>query len=235
VKTGPLFVTGTDTGVGKTTIARGLLRLGARLGQPVMPLKLIETGCTRLTDGSLDPADGRALAQAAERAGDLASIAPIRFALAAAPATAARAAGSPLDLRDLVSRVRLLCATGRVLLEGAGGLLVPITDRETMADLAAAVDATVLVIARDALGTINHTLLTLEALRGRGLRVAGVVLNGVSGERCDLGHRDTLTAFAGDVPIRGPIPWRPDADDDALADAVAAAGVDFEMLDARWR
>lgn len=168
---GGLFVAGTDTGVGKTTVAAGLLRLALRKGRRPIPFKPVETGCAP------DPLDAQLLWQAAGRPVPLTDVCPYPLALPAAPAAAAALAGIRLDLADLARRGLTLGSRGDFLLiEGAGGLLAPYDESATNADLAAAVRLPILLVARTALGTINHVALTLAELRRRSLPVAGVLL-----------------------------------------------------------
>ena len=158
-----VFVTGTDTGVGKTLVAACLVRAWvADYWKPA------QTGLAE------EPGDTETVARLAGASPD--RLHPPRFALRAAlsPAAAAALEGVAIALADFETP-----ATGRALVvEGAGGVLVPLNDRVQMIDLMAQFGLPVLVAARSTLGTINHTLLTLEALRARGLTVAGVVLNG---------------------------------------------------------
>jgi dethiobiotin synthase len=157
-----LFVTGTDTGVGKTLVSAALM---AVLGDAAVYYKPVQTG------------DDDDTATVAHLSGG-ATLAPgLSLPLPAAPYRAALAAGLTVDLNALVAGAR---GAGERLLvtEGAGGVLVPLTARETTCDLIAALGLPTLVVARTRLGTLNHTLLTVEALLRRGLPVAGVVLNG---------------------------------------------------------
>jgi dethiobiotin synthetase len=166
-----LFVTGTDTGVGKTTVAVGLARLALRRGSKPIPYKPVETGCVP------EPMDARRLWEAAQPPTTLAETCPFPLSLPAAPAAAAAAARIDLEPDDLVNRGHLLARRGDYLLvEGAGGLLVPYAGRTTNADLADRLGLPVLVVARTALGTINHVSLTLAELTRRRLPIAGVVL-----------------------------------------------------------
>lgn len=221
----PLFVTGTDTGVGKTRVTRGLLRTLVDACVPVAPLKLIETGCVR--DGpDLVPDDALALARAARLEHALPQIGPERFELPAAPSTAARREGRTLRfdaLRLHVERAHALAP--RVVLEGAGGALVPIGPDGTFADFAALLGARAVVVARDALGTLNHTLLTVEALTRRSVAVVAIVLNATGPVPPPLAHAEELRALLGHTPVLGPLPWQPDASDDECADALRAAGL----------
>jgi len=175
------FVTGTDTGVGKTTVACAILAAGRARGLRVDAIKPVETGCTPAASGALYPADAAALARAA-LGDDAAPRAVLTFRAPLAPSVAAELEGTAIDI-DLVERgVRALRQRrpDLFLVEGAGGLLVPLTDTVDMAALAASLELPLVVVARDGLGTINHTLLTLEAAARRSLDVAGVVLSGTT-------------------------------------------------------
>lgn len=170
------FVTGTDTGVGKTTVACAILAAARARGLTVDAIKPVETGCSADAGGQLHPADAVALARAA---GQDQPRALQLFAAPLAPAVAAELEGRAVDVDLLVEGVARAraAAPDLLLVEGAGGLLVPLTAHLDMAGFAVQLGLPLLVVARDGLGTINHTLLTLEAAARRGLTVAGVVLN----------------------------------------------------------
>jgi dethiobiotin synthetase len=168
-----LFVTGTDTGVGKTVVTCALARALRKFGVDVGVMKPCETGV-----GPDGPEDARALLAAAGAADALDEVCPERLALPAAPSVAAAAEGRAVDLpRIRAAAARLAALHDILLVEGAGGLLVPLAADYAMADLAGELGYPVLVVARGALGTINHTLLSLEALARRGLALAGVVVS----------------------------------------------------------
>ena len=168
-----LFVTGTDTGVGKTVVACALLAALRARGRDVAAMKPVETGV-----GPAGPEDALALRRAAGSAEALDEVCPQRFALPAAPSVAAAAEGRRVSLDAILASYRGLRARHEcVVVEGAGGLLVPLEPGVDMADLAARMRLPLIVVARGALGTINHTLLTLEAAERRGLRLAGVVVS----------------------------------------------------------
>lgn len=168
-----LFVTGTDTGVGKTLVACALARTLRARGVDVGVQKPAETGV-----GPAGPLDALALRAAAGADDPLEDVCPEPRALPAAPAVAGEAEGRPIDLVRIRSAFDRLRARHEVMLvEGAGGLLVPLAGSFSMADLAAELRLPLLVVARGALGTVNHTLLTLEAAAARGLAVAGVVVS----------------------------------------------------------
>lgn len=197
-----VVISGTGTGVGKTVVTAALASLAAARGSAVAVVKPAQTGVLAGEDGDL--ADVRRLAGVT----DLHEFA--RFPDPLSPAAAARVSGlPPLDFFDTVSRIRDLADHHRlVLVEGAGGLLVRNDeDGSTVADLAHALEAPVLVVAHPALGTLNATALTLEAMASRGLELAGVVLGSWPLEpdlamRCNIRDLEMLAArpLAGAVP-----------------------------------
>ena len=168
-----LFVTATDTGVGKTEVACALLGAARAAGVDAVGMKPAQSGAT-----PGEPSDAERLLEASGRVEPLEAICPYALQAPLAPAVAARLEGREISLSRILEAAHALAARhAAVLVEGAGGLLVPLTERETYADLAAALGLPVLVVARAGLGTINHTALTVEALRRRGLPIAGIVLN----------------------------------------------------------
>jgi 8-amino-7-oxononanoate synthase len=166
-----VFVTGTDTGVGKTVVAAGLVQAFARSGARVGYAKPVQTGT----------AEGADDARAAVRLSGVVGVdvcVPAAYPDPLAPSVAARRAGELVDIDGVVSAIedlRARCDT--VVVEGAGGLLVPVDDRTTMAGLIARLGLPVVVVARPSLGTINHTALTVESARARGIHVIGVVVS----------------------------------------------------------
>ncbi|HLK92607.1 MAG TPA: dethiobiotin synthase [Polyangia bacterium] len=217
-----LFVTGTDTGVGKTTVSRALLRHARRSGLTPIPFKPAETGC------SPHPADAHALWSAASPPTAQADTCLYTFALPAAPSQAAAAEGARIDIGRIVAHAHRLAEAGDFLLvEGAGGLLVPYSDGVTAADLAAQLELPLLVVARTALGTINHTALTLREAARAGLNIAAVVLNRTTAaaEPHESGNADLIASLTGHQPL-GPLPWLPEpdaSDPDRLADVLVEA------------
>lgn len=176
-----MFVSGTDTGVGKTVVACALVRGLRARGVDVGVIKPVETGV-----GPEGPSDALALLEAAECADPLDDVCPQRFALPAAPTVAAEAEGRRVDTAAIQAAFRRVRARHEcVVAEGAGGLLVPAAEGVAMADLARELRLPIVLVARAALGTINHTLLTLEAAAARGLDVAGVVISHSSGVLSD--------------------------------------------------
>jgi dethiobiotin synthetase len=167
------FVTGTDTGVGKTLVACALVRGLRARGVDVGAMKPIETGVQ--AEG---PRDALALRDAAGGGDALDTVCPQRFALPAAPTVAAAAEGRRVELGAVRRAFAALAARHACLVvEGAGGLLVPAAEGVSMADLAGELGLPLLVVARARLGTVNHTRLTLEVAAARRLALAGVVIS----------------------------------------------------------
>ncbi len=174
---GGLFFTGTDTGVGKTLVTAGVARSLRGRGRPVVICKPVATGA-RESGGRWLADDTAVLAEAAGSGDDWEAVTPFAFPDPVAPPLAARRRGVTLTLDGLAAAVLRQRRPGAALLvEGVGGLLCPLTEAETVADLVRELSLPLVVVARRSLGTLNHTLLTLEAARTRGLTVAGVVVS----------------------------------------------------------
>jgi dethiobiotin synthetase len=165
-----VFVTGTDTGVGKTVLAAAIVAALRAQGQPVRAFKPAVTGTDELEPQT--PADHELLAACSGQAPQ--EVSQHVFGPAAAPALAARLSGRALRSEDLIAAGRAL--TGTIVCEGVGGLLAPLTDDLDVRDYAAVLGFPAIVAARPGLGTVNHTLLTLEAARARALEIRAVVL-----------------------------------------------------------
>ncbi len=180
-----LFITGTDTGVGKTHIGVRLCRALREYGLDVRVRKPLESGCARIDD-ALHPHDAAALHAAAGYPEPLIHVCPYRLEHALSPERAAALENRAIDLEALYRACQV--DEGFVLVEGAGGFYSPLTHDALNADLAERLGLPVILVVPDRLGCINHTLLSLEAMAGRGLTVAAVVLNPV--EDTDPGMMD---------------------------------------------
>ena len=170
-----IFVTGTDTGVGKTLVTAALALHFTSQGLKVGVMKPIETGVTNPEE--LGP-DARLLSWAAEATDDADLISPYRYALPLAPCQAATAAKEQINIDAIIKAYQTLRQNKDiVLVEGAGGLMVPIRGGYIMADLARQLEMPLLVVTHPRLGTLNHTLLTTFAARTMDLKLSGYIIN----------------------------------------------------------
>lgn len=194
-----IFITGTDTGVGKTLVSAGLLRALRQAGSDAVPMKPVQTGCVRRHGIWVAPD----LEYSLKAAGlnptreELARMAPYCFRQPCSPHLAARLAGRKISLLRVRSSLRWLqSAHDFVVVEGAGGVLVPLDDKRTMVDMMKTLGLPIVLVARPGLGTINHTLLSIRALRQAGLAVMAVVLNQTEpGRRPGVIERDNPKAI----------------------------------------
>ena len=183
-----LFITGTDTGVGKTVVTALLCRALFNAGVKLRVMKPVETGCEKNSAGQYLPLDALLLKAAAKSGQSLDEIVPYVFSTPVAPAVAAEREKRPVDPVRLAAGIRQQAANCELLLwEGAGGLLVPIAPDFTYADLARATGSACLLVVGSRLGSINHAALTLEVLQARAIPLLGYVLNDLfaSGEGAD--------------------------------------------------
>ena len=181
-----LFITGTDTGVGKSLITGGIATILREQGLKVGVFKPIASGCRHDREGLVSD-DTEFLALCADADYPLSVITPIVYKTPAAPVTCAQIEGHPVDFEAIAAAYNYLCETcDVVLVEGIGGAMVPVTETETILDLAVVFDLPTVVVVRPNLGTINHSLLTIEAARNAGLPVAGLVVNGYNAETADV-------------------------------------------------
>ena len=204
------FVTGSDTDVGKTYIARQLVAQLRGHGD-VETRKPAESGCAPGPDGALLARDAAELRDANGRREPLERIAPFRFRAALAPHRAARLEGSRLTLEQLVDACKRTQSTSRLLVEGAGGFLSPLAENGLNADLASALQLPVIVVVDDRVGAVNQALMSAEAVAARHLGVAAIVLNQVEpGRIAGMDNAADLRAWC-DCPVfecgyRGSLP-----------------------------
>lgn len=172
-----LFITGTDTGVGKTVIAAAIASSLKQSGQRVAVRKPAATGCVHRREGLVSE-DAEFLAHHADSPDPLDLICPQRFAEPLAPSVAAERAGTQLDWSSIDRSLKLMSDHADVMIvEGVGGVMVPMDEKHFVVDMARWLGIPAIVVARAGLGTINHTLLSIKALKDVGVRVAGVVIN----------------------------------------------------------
>jgi dethiobiotin synthetase len=223
-----IFITGTDTGVGKTFFACALSAYLKDSGYKVGVMKPAETGCDA-GDGGLAPFDAIALKQASGCELPLEKICPFQFREPLAPSVAAERAGSLIDIERLMTTYNeISSAHDVVLVEGAGGLMVPLLPSYTYADLARVLKLPVVVVAANKLGVINHLLLTLEHASCKGLQVLGYILNQLD-EMPSLAaetNREALLSLTG-VPCLSELPYGGESKGDV---AVLAERLDASFL-----
>ena len=204
-----LFITGTDTGVGKTLIAGGIVFVLRQQGLKVGVFKPIASGCRAEREGLISD-DTEFLAMCAETDYPLSVITPVTYKTPAAPITCIDMENRPIDYEALAASYRYLCdACDVVIVEGIGGAMVPIDEEHTVLDLAAEFNLPMVIVARPNLGTINHSLLTIEAVRHAGLSVAGLVISGYNAETADIAEEtspDVICNFS-DTPLLAVVPY----------------------------
>ena len=206
------FITGTDTDAGKTVLTALLLAALHQRGYNALPMKPAQSGCTNNIP-DLDYALALSGIQADSTLKAL--LAPACYTSACSPHLAAEMENRHLTLQQLVDAYHALRPQAETLLvEGAGGVLVPLNRQETMLDLISALQLPILIAARPGLGTINHTLLTIKALHQRNLRIAGFVFIHTRPDGSDFTEPDnarTISEF-GQTPWLGTIPYIPELD-----------------------
>lgn len=205
-----IFITGTDTGVGKTVLTAALLAHYRAQGKDAVPMKPVQTGCIRQGDELIAPdirfcLDSVPIPLEAE-------MTPYRYEPACSPHLAAGQCGDPIQIDHIISCYQKLASIHeRVIVEGAGGLLVPLNQEETMLDLIRAMKLPVLIAARPGLGTINHTLLTRRALEQADVSCLGVVFIQSTPDRDETVEADNkriVTEMSG-LPVYGPLRYMP--------------------------
>jgi dethiobiotin synthetase len=211
-----LFITGTDTGIGKTVLSALLLAELRRRNINAAPMKPVQTGCSitpqssRLTSPDLDYS--LSMAQMAVTPENYARMAPYQFEPACSPHLAAEMAGTEIEITEIVIAARRLASEYEfIVAEGAGGIMVPLNRHELMLDLMQALRFPIIVAARPGLGTINHTLLSIRALCSDGLDIAGVVFVESEDAKTGIIEEDNIATIEqfGKVPILGTIPYCP--------------------------
>lgn len=207
-----LFITGTDTGVGKTMVGAALALYLKKRGLTVGVMKPIETGVSAGNDARSDAARLRAIIESEETLG---AIRPYSFELPVAPLAAAQAEDRTIDPNTIKKVYRLLSSRyDCMVVEGVGGVQVPITRSDNVLSLIKRLRLPVVVVGRSGLGGINHALLTVETLRRQKLRMIALVLNRTHPVRSALARvqeRSTIEILRkqSGVPVIGPLPYEP--------------------------
>lgn len=204
------FVTGTNTEVGKTWISQALLLAARADGLRTLAIKPVAAGCES-TPAGLRNEDALALREAMTAELDYERINPVALEPPIAPHIAAQQAGLQLSVESLAKHCRSVLAEPHDfgLIEGAGGWRVPLNDGETMADLVRALDLPVILVVGMGLGCLNHALLTAEAIRADGLRLAGWVANCTGPAIPFLAENLASLEARLDAPLLGQVPFTP--------------------------
>ncbi|MBI2851110.1 MAG: dethiobiotin synthase [Chloroflexi bacterium] len=200
-----LFITGTDTGIGKTVVTAGILRWLRRLGVDAVPLKPVQTGAGWRGGELISPDLEFCLSVAGIRPalGEARLMSPYTYEPACSPHLAGRLTDNYAEIPMIVRCAEMLLSQHQaIVVEGAGGVLVPLNEKETMLDLMVALGYPVVLVARSGLGTINHTLLSLVVLRATGLNVLGVVFNHTGlpeteNRFIEVDNPETIASFGG--------------------------------------
>ena len=213
------FITGTDTDVGKTTIAAGLLHAARQAGKSTAAGKPVASGCS-VTSKGLRNADALALLAECSVALSYAEVNPLAFEPAIAPHLAAREAGVALTVQSLLKPMQQVLARQAdfTLIEGAGGWRVPLTDQANLSDLAIALKLPVILVVGVRLGCISHALLTAEAIARDGLSLAGWVANIIDPKTSRLEENLATLAERLPAPCLGRVPKLKQPTAEAVAD-----------------
>src|SRR4030065_1207841 len=231
-----VFITGTDTGVGKTIIAGALILVIRSLGLRVCGMKPIETGCMKAESGFkdrvLETSDGMFLKETADMDDSIDVITPILFEKPLAPFPASEIEGIPVDIDKIKKAFEsLLRKYDMVVVEGIGGLLVPLKRDYFVLDLVKQFGLPIIIVSRPGLGTINHTLLTVNYAMKEGLNVAGIIMNYSQSPEKTLAEETNPKVIRqiSPVPIIGIFPYLEDLEKDTIERA-AVENLNLEII-----
>lgn len=234
-KANGLFITGTDTGVGKTLVAGGIAKILRQAGYTVGVFKPVATGCKHHHEG-LVSTDAEFLRYWSGCDFELSAINPIGFVTPAAPVVCQEFERRYVDFAAIQAAYETICAASDfIIVEGIGGIRVPISGDVDVLELAKAFNLPVVIVARPYLGTINHTLLTIDAVRTAGLGLAGVVISGYEAASATYAEEtgaDVITEY-GQVEILAIVPHDEDSDVDScrLGDLTVDALTDCDWAE----
>lgn len=229
------FITGTDTGVGKTVATACLLSLYQKHRLNVGVMKPIETGVDPECSSAAN-SDAKFLMEVCQSPDPLSEVCPVQLKIAASPLQAAKMDDRAIDMDRVINGFhRLSDKHDNLMVEGVGGLLVPLKPGYLVCDLIRDLGLPLLVVGKNALGTLNHTLLTLRAAEQAGIAIKGVILNRTEaggGNAIESGHAGIITGFSG-VPVLGEIPFLGQISGKSFTDDLmdeVEAGLDFRKL-----
>ncbi len=229
-----IFITATDTGVGKTVVSGMIIRAMVLRGIKVAAMKPFETGCQR-QGGKLVPSDGLFLRDMAEMDDSIDIVTPVRFELPLAPIIASKLEKKPVDLEKFSSAYEYLRNRYNfMVIEGVGGIHVPIAYGKGephfeklsviyVSDIIKKLNLPVIIVSRPTLGTINHTLLTVEHALKKGLKVLGIIINYNNAPGADISEETNphIIAELSPTPVLGILPHCPNFDKDKIDNYVS--------------
>ncbi len=221
------FITGTDTGAGKTLVTAALLRSFIKKGLKIGAMKVIETGCLN-KDGILLPSDGMFLRDMAEMNDSVDLITPLKFETPLSPLVAARIENKEVEIEKIFKAFEILQKKyDYLLVEGVGGLMVPLAKEKKkksnyyfVRDLIKDMELSVILVTKPILGTINHTLLTVEALKNKKIPIKGFIINFNEPPKNDIAEKtnpDVLKELL-DIPCLGIMPYINDLNKDTIGE-----------------
>lgn len=228
------FVTGTDTGVGKTLVAGGISRILSDQGLRVGVFKPVASGCKHEHEGLIN-ADAHFLRMCSRCDFELSVINPVGYVVPAAPVVCEEFENRRVDFGAMAQAYDSICQGSDVMIvEGIGGVRVPISEGVDVLDLMKEFDLPVVIVSRPNLGTINHTLLTIDAVRAVGLEVSGVVISGYEAETATLAEETVSQVISewGQVEVISIIPY--DEESDVEGNQLGELVVDA-LGDCDWR
>lgn len=233
------FITGTDTAVGKTIVSAALLRVFLKKGLKVGAMKPIETGCLN-KDGMLLPSDGIFLRDMAEMNESLDLVTPVKFETPLSPLVASRLEGAEVDIDSVFKSFEALKKKyDYMIVEGVGGLLVPIKVEQRkrsdkyyfVRDLIKDMELETIIVTRPSLGTINHTLLTVEALRNKKIPIRGFIINYSSVGKNDIAEKTNPEVLQEllNIPLIGILPYLSELTKDRIGE-IALKSLNIDLI-----
>ncbi len=225
------FITGTDTGIGKTVVTACLTALFKSQDMDVGVMKPIETGVDPVCSSSAN-SDAKFLMESSSSTDTEEEVCPYRFKTPASPYQAAQIAGTQIQPSTILEKFKVLQSRhSMMMVEGIGGLLVPITYKYSVADLALKIGLPLIIVSRFRVGTLNHTLLTINAAQQYGLKIKGIILNqledGVLND-VEIKQGELIEEFSG-IPILGTFPYLEDVSSEGIKESLPSISKHLRM------
>lgn len=204
-----LFITATDTGVGKTLVSGAIANILTQKGKKIGVFKPVATGCKKIK-GKFISEDAEFLAACIDNKIPTDIITSVKYKIPASPLACEMAESKKVDFEKILATYKQICrSTDFVIVEGIGGVKVPITRNFDVLDFAKALKLPIVLVARAKLGTINHTLLSIDAIRQKGLSLAGIIINGYDKKTKDFAEKTNAAIIKklGKVKILAIVPY----------------------------